>query len=62
MTPLTASPVSTRPQWRAFLELGFRPLYLLATLWGAASIALWLYAPGWLANAAIPSLYWHAHE
>ncbi|AYN20750.1 NnrS family protein [Alcaligenes aquatilis] len=62
MTPFTASPVSTRPQWRAFLEMGFRPLYLLATLWGAASIALWLYAPGWLANAAIPSLYWHAHE
>ncbi|UPL19784.1 NnrS family protein [Alcaligenes faecalis] len=62
MTPLTASPASTRPEWRAFLELGFRPLYLLATLWGAASIALWLYTPGWLANAAIPSLYWHAHE
>ncbi|MCX5463034.1 MULTISPECIES: NnrS family protein [Alcaligenes] len=62
MTPLTASPASTRPEWRAFLELGFRPLYLLATLWGAASIALWLYTPGWLANTAIPSLYWHAHE
>ncbi|MGO3869132.1 MAG: NnrS family protein [Alcaligenes sp.] len=62
MNPLTASPASTRPEWRAFLELGFRPLYLLATLWGAASIALWLYTPGWLANTAIPSLYWHAHE
>lgn len=62
MTPLTASPASTRPEWRAFLELGFRPLYLLATLWGAASIALWLYTPGWLSNTAIPSLYWHAHE
>lgn len=62
MTPLTASPASTRPEWRAFLELGFRPLYLLATLWGAASIALWLYTPGWLANTTIPSLYWHAHE
>ncbi|HRL21717.1 MAG TPA: NnrS family protein [Alcaligenes sp.] len=56
------SSIHSRPQWRAFLELGFRPLYLLATLWGAVSIALWLYAPGWLAHSPVPSLYWHAHE
>lgn len=62
MIPLTASTTPPPAQWRAFLELGFRPLYLLATLWGAVSIALWLYAPGWLANAAIPGLFWHAHE
>ena len=62
MIPLHNSAASSRPQWRAFLELGFRPLYLLSTLWGAVSIALWLYAPGWLAQAPLPGLYWHAHE
>lgn len=32
------------PQWRAFLELGFRPLYLAGCVWAAVSVALWVYA------------------
>ncbi|MBN3269835.1 NnrS family protein [Bordetella bronchiseptica] len=56
-------PVAGRaaPQWRAFLELGFRPLYLLGAAWGALSVALWIGAPQWLAGA-MPGVIWHAHE
>lgn len=49
------------PQWRAFLELGFRPLYLAGSLWAAVSIALWVYVPQWL-TAPLGSMLWHAHE
>jgi uncharacterized protein involved in response to NO len=58
-----AEPASTRssPQWQAFLELGFRPLYLGGCFWAAFSIALWICAPQLLA-AAMPGVLWHAHE
>ncbi|MDM0001120.1 NnrS family protein [Variovorax sp. J22P240] len=49
------------PQWQAFLELGFRPLYLAGCFWAAFSIALWVYAPQLLA-ATLPGVLWHAHE
>jgi len=49
------------PQWRAFLELGFRPLYLAGCLWAAVSVALWVYAPQWLAGT-LSGVFWHAHE
>lgn len=52
---------SRPPQWQAFLELGFRPLYLAGTLWAALSVALWVYAPQWLAGV-LPGVFWHAHE
>jgi uncharacterized protein involved in response to NO len=52
---------ATAPQWRAFLELAFRPLYLGGCLWAAVSIALWVYAPSWL-NGPLPGVLWHAHE
>lgn len=50
-----------QPQWRSFLELGFRPLYLAGCLWAAVSIALWIFAPGWLTGRLNP-IAWHAHE
>lgn len=50
-----------RPQWRAFLSLGFRPLYLGGCAWAVASIALWVFAPQWLVGA-LGGLAWHAHE
>ena len=28
------------PQWAAFLELGFRPLYLAGCFWAAVSVAM----------------------
>ena len=49
------------PQWRAFLELGFRPLYLAGCGWAALSVALWVYAPQWL-TAPLGGVAWHAHE
>lgn len=58
-----AEPASARssPQWRAFLELGFRPLYLAGCFWAAFSVALWVYAPH-LLTAAMSGVLWHAHE
>ncbi len=56
----TRSGVSA-PQWRAFLELAFRPLYLAGCLWAAISVALWVYAPSWL-NGPLAGVVWHAHE
>ena len=50
-----------RPQWRAFLSLGFRPLYLGGCAWAVVSIALWVFAPGWLVGN-LGGLAWHAHE
>jgi uncharacterized protein involved in response to NO len=50
-----------KPQWRAFLELGFRPLYLAGCFWAAVSVALWVLAPQWL-RGALPGVFWHAHE
>lgn len=44
------------PVW----AMAFRPLYLLAALYGALSILLWGF--GYQGTAAMPSFYWHAHE
>lgn len=48
-------------QWRAFLELGFRPLYLAGCLWAAVSIALWVFVPQCL-QGQLGGVLWHAHE
>ena len=49
------------PQWQAFLELGFRPLYLAGCVWAAVSVALWVFAPQWIAGV-LGGVLWHAHE
>jgi uncharacterized protein involved in response to NO len=49
------------PQWRAFLDLGFRPLYLGGCAWAALSVALWIGAPHWL-RGTLAGVAWHAHE
>lgn len=49
------------PQWQAFLELGFRPLYLAGCFWAAVSVVLWVFAPQCL-TGVLPSVAWHAHE
>lgn len=49
------------PQWAAFLELGFRPLYLAGCFWAAVSAALWVFAPE-LLRGKLAGVIWHAHE
>lgn len=50
-----------RPQWRAFTEMGFRPLYLAGCFWALASVWLWVHAPARI-TGVMGGLYWHAHE
>jgi uncharacterized protein involved in response to NO len=54
-------PARPAPRWAAFLELGFRPLYLAGCLWAAGAVALWIFAPGLLAGR-MGGVAWHAHE
>lgn len=49
------------PQWRAFLEMGFRPLYLGGCGWALVSVWVWVFAPGWL-TGTLGGVLWHAHE
>lgn len=48
----------------ALLALGFRPLYLLAALFAAIAVPLWLAQLGGLlpGPAHLPAVLWHAHE
>lgn len=52
---------AAHPQWRAFLSLGFRPLYFAGCAWAAVAIAIWIFAPG-LLRQPLGGLAWHAHE
>jgi uncharacterized protein involved in response to NO len=49
------------PSLHAFLEMGFRPLYLAGTGWALIAVALWIFAPQWL-QAPLGGVAWHAHE
>lgn len=58
-------PASRRspPPGFALWQIGFRPFYLLASSFAAASIALWaLQFAGWLPLAYLQGPLWHAHE
>lgn len=50
-----------RPDLRAFLSLGFRPLYLVGVAWAVVAVALWVLAPQWL-QPPLDGVAWHAHE
>lgn len=49
------------PSWAVFWSLGFRPFYLLGSLWAAVCVALWVFAPQYL-GGVLTGLYWHIHE
>jgi len=49
------------PNWAAFLELGFRPLYIAGAVWAIVAVLLWVHSPEWL-SGTLGGLYWHAHE
>ena len=55
------APARPRPQWRAFTEMGFRPLYLAGSAWALISVLLWVHAPS-LLRGELNGLAWHAHE
>ena len=55
------APTSARPQWAAFLELGFRPLYSLGCFWAIMGVLLWVYFPSML-QGTLGGVFWHAHE
>lgn len=50
-----------RPSWNAFLEMGFRPLYLAGCGWAAIAVLVWIFAPQWLVGT-LGGVAWHAHE
>ena len=54
-------PPRVPPDWKAFLDLGFRPLYLAGCAWAPIAVALWVFAPQWLAGS-LAGVAWHAHE
>ena len=52
-----------QPQGFALWQLGFRPFYLLASMFAALSIGLWaLQFAGWLGRPYLQGPMWHAHE
>lgn len=47
----------------ALWQLGFRPFYLLASMFAALSIALWsAQFAGWISHPYLSGAIWHAHE
>jgi uncharacterized protein involved in response to NO len=53
----------TTPRGFALWALGFRPFYLLASVFAALSIALWaIQFAGWMDTAYLQGPAWHAHE
>lgn len=55
------APARPRPQWAAFTEMGFRPLYLAGCFWALLSVWLWVHAPGRI-TGVLGGVFWHAHE
>ncbi len=61
LEPQPATPQRGR---QALFRLGFRPFYLLAALWAALAVPLWIaqFAGLMPPPAAYPAMLWHAHE
>src|SRR6478672_781162 len=61
--PLEEPPGLAAPRGFALWQLGFRPFYLLASVFASLSIALWaLQFAGWLGRPYLEGPIWHAHE
>lgn len=56
-----SAPRRPRPQWAAFTEMGFRPLYLAGCFWALVSVWLWVHAPARI-TGLLGGVFWHAHE
>ena len=56
-------PSRTPAPGSALFALGFRPFYLLASVFAALSVPLWaLQFAGWLGHPYLAGPWWHAHE
>src|SRR5690242_3139053 len=64
MSELPASqPAASAPAGFALWHLGFRPFYLLASLFSATSVLLWVaQVSGYLSSAYLQGPVWHGHE
>ena len=64
MSTAAGSAAVERRQTPAFLTYGFRPFFLMAGIWSAAALPLWIWM--FAGGAALPSrfdpLAWHIHE
>jgi uncharacterized protein involved in response to NO len=52
------------PGGMVFLSAGFRPFFLLACVWAALAVPVWLgaYVHGYAVGGALGAMAWHAHE
>lgn len=55
------TPERIAPSLQAFLEMGFRPLYLAGIAWALVAVALWIFWPQ-LLQGPLAGVAWHAHE
>lgn len=56
-------PMRQPPTGFALWQLGFRPFYLLASIYAALSVPLWVAQfSGWIGRPHLPGALWHAHE
>lgn len=64
ITQITESPRSpVAARGFALWQLGFRPFFLLASIFAALSVGLWaLQFAGWLGRPYLQGPLWHAHE
>src|SRR6188474_1741638 len=61
--PLTKQPVPPAVLGYVLWNLGFRPFYLLASIFSAVSVLLWaVQVSGYLPSAYLRGPAWHGHE
>ncbi len=61
---LEPEPATPQQQRSVVLRLAFRPFYLLAAIWAALAVPLWIaqFAGVLAPPATYPAILWHAHE
>ena len=59
-----ACPLTSKAVRAPVFSIAFRPFFLLAAVWGALAMPVWLtaYVHGYAPRADLPAMFWHAHE
>jgi len=59
-----ACPLASMAARTPVFSVGFRPFFLLAAVWAALAVPVWLtaYVHGYAPRADLPAMFWHAHE